>query len=57
VLHQKATRPYCNELLIEVNLVFSFVPRPLMTAMMASEMPAGDLNYCEVGTSLDETVD
>ena len=31
---------YFSEVLIEVNLVLSFVPRPFTTAMMASEMPA-----------------
>jgi hypothetical protein len=31
---------YFSEVLIEVNLVLSFVPSPFTTAMMASEMPA-----------------
>ena len=31
---------YFNEPLIEVNLVFSFVPRPFTTAMIASAIPA-----------------
>jgi hypothetical protein len=36
---------YFSELLIDVNLVLSLVPRPLMTAMMASEMPAAIRPY------------
>jgi hypothetical protein len=36
---------YCSEVLIEVNLVFSLVPRPFTTAMMASEMPAAIRPY------------
>src|SRR5689334_10939658 len=36
---------YFSELLIEVNLVFRFEPRPLTTAMMASEMPAAIRPY------------
>jgi hypothetical protein len=31
---------YFSEVLIEVNLVLRLVPRPLTTAMIASEMPA-----------------
>ena len=31
---------YFNEPLIEVNLVFSFVPRPFTTAVIASAIPA-----------------
>jgi hypothetical protein len=31
---------YFNEPLIEVNLVFSFVPRPFTTAMIARAIPA-----------------
>jgi hypothetical protein len=31
---------YFNEALIEVNLVFSFVPRPFTTAVIASAIPA-----------------
>ena len=34
-----------SELLIEVNWVFSVVPRPLTTAMIASAMPAAIKPY------------
>jgi hypothetical protein len=33
---------YFNEPLIEVNLVFRFVPSPLAAVMIASAMPCGD---------------
>src|SRR5215210_8849159 len=36
---------YFSELLIEVNLLFRLVPRPLTTAMIASEMPAAIRPY------------
>ena len=36
---------YLSELLIEVNFVFRLVPRPLTTAMIASEMPAAIRPY------------
>src|SRR5262249_45006214 len=39
------TVAYFSELLIEVNLVFRFVPRPLTTAIIASEMPAAIRPY------------
>jgi hypothetical protein len=35
---------YFNEPLIEVNLVFSFVPRPFTTAMIASAIPARSIH-------------
>ena len=36
---------YFSELLIEVNLPFRLEPRPLTTAMIASEMPAAIRPY------------
>jgi hypothetical protein len=39
-------RAYFNELLIDVNLVLSFVPSPFTAAMMASEMPAAINRGC-----------
>lgn len=42
---EKETETYFNELLIEVNLSFRFVPRPLTAAMMASEIPAAISPY------------
>src|ERR1700727_1714776 len=36
---------YFSELLIDVNLVFRLVPRPLTTAMIASAMPAAIRPY------------
>jgi hypothetical protein len=36
---------YFNELLIEVNLVLSFVPSPFTTAIIASAMPAAISPY------------
>jgi hypothetical protein len=36
----KQTEAYFSELLTEVNLSFRLLPRPLTTAIMASEMPA-----------------
>jgi hypothetical protein len=36
---------YFNELLIDVNLVFRFVPSPFTIAMIASEMPAAIKPY------------
>jgi hypothetical protein len=36
---------YFNELLMEVNLVFSLVPRPSTMLMIASEMPAAIKPY------------
>jgi hypothetical protein len=36
---------YFNELLIEVNFVFSLLPMPFTTAMMASAMPAAISPY------------
>jgi hypothetical protein len=36
---------YFSELLMSVNLVFRLVPRPLTTAMIASEMPAAISPY------------
>jgi len=41
----KADRIYLSEVLIEVNCVFRFVPRPLTTAMMASAIPAAIRPY------------
>jgi hypothetical protein len=41
----RRTETYFRELLIEVNLSFRFVPRPLTTAMMASEIPAAIRPY------------
>jgi len=40
-----ATEAYFSEVLIEVNLVFRLVPRPLTTAMIASEIPAAISPY------------
>src|SRR5437868_8709200 len=40
-----ATLAYLSEVLIEVNLLFRLVPRPLTTAMIASEMPAAIRPY------------
>lgn len=37
---EKGNRRYFSELLIEVNFSFRLVPRPLTTAMIASEIPA-----------------
>ena len=37
--------PYFSEVLMLVNLVFRLVPRPLTTAMIASEMPAAIRPY------------
>lgn len=42
---EKGIRRYFSESLIEVNLVFRLVPRPLTTAMIASEMPAAISPY------------
>src|SRR5437879_5161593 len=39
------TVAYFSEVLIEVNLLFRLVPRPLTTAMIASEMPAAIRPY------------
>src|SRR6202158_1589718 len=39
------TVAYFSELLTEVNLVFRLAPRPLTTAMIASEMPAAIRPY------------
>ena len=39
------TKTYFSELLIEVNLSFRVDPRPLTTAMMASEIPAAIRPY------------
>src|SRR3974377_800012 len=36
---------YLREVLIELNLVFRLLPRPLTTAIMASEMPAAMRPY------------
>jgi hypothetical protein len=36
---------YFNELLIELNMVFRLVPRPLTAAMIASEIPAAIRPY------------
>jgi len=41
----RPTNTYFREVLIDVNLVLSVVPRPLTTAMMASEMPAAIRPY------------
>jgi hypothetical protein len=43
----RTTRPgfHLSELLIAVNLVLSFPPRPFTAAMMASEMPAAIRPY------------
>ncbi len=41
----EARKPYFSELLIEVNLSFRLEPRPLTTAMIASEMPAAIRPY------------
>src|SRR4051794_16446197 len=38
-------QPYFSELLILVNLLFKFVPRPLTTVMIAIEMPAAISPY------------
>src|ERR1700759_708610 len=40
-----ADQTYFSEVLIDVNFVFRLVPRPLTTAMMASEMPAAIRPY------------
>src|ERR1700686_859412 len=40
-----ATDVYFSEALIEVNLAFRLVPRPLTTAMIASEIPAAIRPY------------
>src|SRR5215510_8325378 len=40
-----ATFAYLSEVLIVVNLAFRLVPRPLTTAMIASEMPAAIRPY------------
>jgi hypothetical protein len=45
---------YLSELLIEVNLVLSLVPRPFTTAMMASEMPAAISPYSGTGFVSEE---
>ena len=37
--------PYFNEVLIESNLVFRLLPRPLTTTMIAIEMPAAMRPY------------
>jgi hypothetical protein len=37
--------PYFSDVLIEVNLVLSFVPSPFTTAIMAREMPAAISPY------------
>jgi hypothetical protein len=42
---EKETEPYFNELLILVNWVLRFVPRPLTTAIMASAIPAAIRPY------------
>jgi hypothetical protein len=36
---------YCNEVLIEVNLVFSLLPIPFTDVMMTSAMPAAIRAY------------
>jgi hypothetical protein len=36
---------YFNEVLIELNIVFRLLPRPLTAAMIASEMPAAISPY------------
>ena len=41
----KSTDAYFSEVLIELNLVFRLLPRPLTTAIMASEMPAAMRPY------------
>jgi hypothetical protein len=41
----KETETYFSEVLMSVNLVLRFVPRPLTTAIMASEMPAAIKPY------------
>jgi hypothetical protein len=38
-------RPYFNEVLIELNIVFRFDPRPFTTVMIASAMPAAIRPY------------
>jgi hypothetical protein len=43
--HSQLTKPYCSAVLIEVNLLFRLVPRPLTTAIIASEMPAAISPY------------
>src|SRR4029078_4765173 len=40
-----ATLAYLSELLMLLNLVFRLLPRPLTTAMIASEMPAAIRPY------------
>jgi len=40
-----ATVAYLSEVLIELNLVFKLLPRPLTTAIIASEMPAAMRPY------------
>jgi len=40
MLPEKETEAYFSELLMEVNCVLRFDPRPLTTAIMASAMPA-----------------
>jgi hypothetical protein len=42
---KKSTDAYFSEVLIEVNLAFRLLPRPLTTAIMASEMPAAIRPY------------
>src|SRR6202162_5491163 len=42
---RRSALAYFSEELIEVNLAFRLVPRPLTTAMIASEMPAGVRPY------------
>jgi len=42
---EKETETYFNELLILLNWVLRFVPRPLTTAIMASAIPAAIRPY------------
>jgi len=42
---EKETEVYFSELLIEVNCVLRFVPRPLTTAIIASAIPAAIKPY------------
>lgn len=45
LLEQETGRTYFSELLIEVNLSFSVVPRPFTTAIIAREIPAAISPY------------
>ena len=45
LLEQETGRTYFSEVLIEVNLSFSVVPRPFTTAIIASEIPAAISPY------------